>query len=227
MVIVILLILAVLSVSATQAVMRNAREAACLGNLRNYGNAVAVFSADNGGLPWWNGLKPDQQSNGSTYPNFEVWIRPYLHGKKSSRLRCPNMNASKIPDKYKDFCFNYAGNGALCIFYPKLLGFPVQASRVVLAAECFDSGLFWDIAHINMTMWGATEAIANGASITNNAQPPQYHGSEAKMSLNLFMLDGHVEQVFPVANDWKKPPIYGNMTNDGYFYCQQQFMKFK
>lgn len=217
-------IVAVLLVIAIPAIgsIRNASIAVkCLGNLRNFGTAVLAFSGDNNGLPWWNGKGyPASAEPPSTRPNFEAWVRPYLHKEFKNRLRCPLK-----PANAGDYTYEYAGNSSLCWYFPKLRSIPAPQSRVVLAMEFGDYNFYWT-APMNAVMWG----IGNGEGAMPPAQPdangrPHYHGSPKNRGLHMFFLDGHAQLVCPEGGNWGrgKSPTYGNATNGGLFYDYHQF----
>lgn len=221
-------ILAVLILGGVDTAVRSAKAAKCLSNLRSYGNALNLYMAEHGGLPYWDGGRQADQKpeTGSSYPNFEGWTRPYLHEKKERRLRCPLAKASDSEQR-----FNYGGNSALCIYFPKLGSLTKYATRSVLAAECYSYEGINNSVHLNMTMWGVGESDAYGnledfekAEAKNRLQ---YHGSRKNPALNLFFVDGHVAPIAPTDADWRKSPTYGDATNGGYFYDKKQFAKIK
>lgn len=213
-----------------QVASRQAKQIRCMGNLRQFGTALLAYTADRQGLPWWNG-QGGAQLEGER-PNWESWVRPYLHHRFADRLRCPNLPAELKTPGSSTFCFNYGGNSALCIYYPNLKGIPVPASRVVLAAEtgAHDLG-FNHVVHFNMTMWGLGESAASGdhdSYETRQGPRAQYHGSPSRRSLNLFFLDGHMDNVtLSQGKDWRDEPVYGTASNNGLFFCRSQFKKIK
>ncbi len=197
----------------------------CMSNLRNYGVALIAYTSDNNGLPWWNGQGGDKgREGGSTAPTFEPWVRPYLHKQHDARLRCPL--ASEQIRKDVRHRFNYAGNGALCIYYPTLKNLPVAHSRVVLAAENYTADGFNHSVHFNMTVWALGEGPAYGTvesfAQNENKALAQYHGSAERRGLHFMFLDGHAELVTPAGNDWRAEPVFGTATNGGYFYSRDQ-----
>ncbi len=215
---------------------QSTKEVQCLANLRSYGSGVLTYATDNSGFPWWDGSSTASHTAGdsalgSVRPHFESWVRPYLHRVKSERLRCPLITAQERRETKSDYTFNYGGNSALCMYYPRLQGIPVPSSRVVLAAETLDIAGFHDSVHFNMTAWGISEAHALRGGTEFGIRPqvrrPQYHGSEKARGLNLFFLDGHISRVLPAKNDWREGPTLGNATNGGYFYDRNQFREMK
>ena len=221
--IVIILIVSALVFPVYQNIQRNAKAVQCLSNLRNYGSGVLAYAADNSGFPWRDGNATRNLTPGATKPNFEAWVRPYLHKAEDARLRCPLKGID-------DNNFNYSGNGALCIYYPQLKGIPVPASRVALAAETYAPDTFYHSVHLNMTMWGISEADAQGGVDgfgEGQARKPHYHGTAHARGLNIFFLDGHVQLITPAKNDWREAPTFGNPTNGGYFYEKSQFSHMK
>jgi len=223
-VLVVVIVMALLSLPVYRTLQRSAKAVQCLNQTRQFGNAVLAYAGENSGLPWWDGNGSGSQTEGSTYPRFEYWARPYLGYKNvAQRLRCPLM---KPEDEPKNL-FNYSGNGALCRYYPKLAGIPVPASRVVLAAETYYYYSFSNTVHFNKAMWGisereagqsieAIEALGEGAGAQN-------HGTRTVKGMHLFFLDGHAGLVHPEANDWRKEPTHGTASNGGYFYTTKQF----
>ncbi len=203
--------------------------AKCLGNLRNYGNALLIYIEDQNGLPWWNRQSyPASAQPPSTRPEFEVWLRPYLHQKKAQRLRCPLMPPGAV-----DASFNYAGNANLAHYFPKVRGIPAPSSRIVLAAEMLDFNNFYVGSPFNRTMYGISQADATnrddgGAGATQIA-PAQFHGPPNHRGLHFFFLDGHARLVQPENGDWRqgKGDTYGNATNGGIFYDYHQFNAIK
>lgn len=201
----------------------------CLANLRNYGTAALVYTAENQGIPRWDGLSSSQATEGSTYPDWELWVRPYLHLRRDDRLRCPNLPENlRTAHAYRN-TFNYGGNTALAIYYPKLNDVPVPSSRIVLAAETYGHG-FNHAVHFNMTMWGLNESSAEGPNTgysTHESDKAQFHGSPKHRTLNLFFLDGHAAPIaVPPGKDWRVAPLYGSTSaasDDGYFYDRRQF----
>lgn len=210
-------------------VLSQARNAAkttsCLNNLRNYGNAVLLFSAENGGLPWWNGKGvPASADPPSTRPNFELWTRPYLHKVYEKRLRCPLLKSNST----NAYSYNYSGNSALCWYYSKLQGIPAPSSRIVLAAEFSDFTAFYWASPFNSVMNGVdlsnAESPDGGASAPDQTGTSQYHGPKIRRGLHFFFLDGHASLVAPDKGNWRSgTSTYGNASNGGLFYDYNQF----
>lgn len=236
-VLVIISIVSALVFPLYQSVQQSAKEVQCLANLRNFGSGLLAYAADHPGFPWWDGSNTESHTAGtsaagSVRPQFEVWVRPYLHKVKSERLRCPLITAEERASSQYDYCFNYSGNGALCMYYPRLQGIPVPSSRVVFAAENIDHASFQNSVGFNMTMWGLSEAVATKAAagaLDGKAETrrPQYHGSRGARGLNLLFMDGHASLVRPAKGDWRAQPTFGTATNDGYFYESDQFKAMK
>ncbi|HWL53925.1 MAG TPA: prepilin-type N-terminal cleavage/methylation domain-containing protein [Chthoniobacteraceae bacterium] len=202
--------------------MREAsKEVACLANLRNYGSALLTAISDHGGLPAWNGLGPGEQTGGSTYPSYDVWLIPeYLPAK----LRCPL--ASEL-EKKQALGFSYGASAGLAQFFPKLKAIPAPSHRVVLASETYGTS-HWSSTQLNMAMWGVSDPNAKDERMKlheGSVRRPQFHGTKARRGLNLFLLDGHAALVRPAGGDWYQPPTYGDATNGGYFYDRVQFGK--
>lgn len=219
-----LAVVALISLPVYQKLRRSAKAIQCLNQTRQFGTAVLAYSAEHSGFPWWNGEGAASQTGGSSSPRFELWARPYLgYTKIAGRLRCPLMR----PEDVAKNRFNYAGNGALCHFYPKLTGIPVPSSQVVLVAENTYYEAFWVATHLNMTMWGFGEREAEegigGDEGLQETEIAQNHGSMKTKGLHLFFLDGHVSFISPTSNDWRREPTYGTKTNGGYFYTIRQF----
>lgn len=173
--IVIISILSALAFPLYQDMQRKAKEVQCLGNLKSYGAGLLAYAADNSGFPWWDGNATRNLTPGATKPNFEVWVRPYLHMVEEARLRCPLKGIG-------DNNFNYSGNGALCLSFPRLQGLPAPSSRIALAAETSTADTFYHSVHLNMTMWGISDADAYGSvedfENAKKVRKPQYHGSK-------------------------------------------------
>lgn len=224
-------LLAVLLLPVYQRAQQGSKEVQCLSNLRSYGAALLAYVGDHRGLPWWDGNGESAQTQGSTYPNYEVWVRPYLHQVLAQRLRCPLINAAERADTTARNTFNYSGNSALNIYYPKLSALPVPSSRVFLAAESYASAGFNHSVHLNMTMWGVSEAAAYGPNDglpgAGSIRKAQYHGGGTRRGLNIFFLDGHAALIHPEKNDWREGPTYGTSANGGYFYERKQFQRMK
>ncbi len=205
--------------------MRDAsREVSCLANLRSFGNATLAFAGDNGGLPGWNGLGPKEQEEGGTsYPDFGKWLIPkYL----PETLYCPLATRK---ERELTSGFRYAGSAGLAQYYPKLKNIPAPLSRVVLAVECYGAN-FWSSTHLNMTMYGVSDANAKDDRMKSNegsVRRSQYHGTSENRGLHLFFLDGHAALIRPTDGDWYQKPIYGDATNGGYFYDRNQFNSMK
>lgn len=219
--------------------MNAAKSAKCLGNMRNYGNALLLYVGDNGGLLPWNGksYNPNAVDPADSADNppesyrqlFEEFVRPYLHKTFRNRLRCPLMKLG--PERYiglGNYSYNYAGNSALSWFYPKFKGIPVPSSQVVLASEFADYNHFYWPAPLNQIMWGSYDGPEAPDSNYANLQ---YHGSTKKRGLHMFFLDGHSELVFPSNGNWRDTPgstTYGSPQNpSGLFYEYQQFQKMR
>ncbi len=224
-------VLSALAFPLYQRAQQSGKEIQCLGNLRSYGMAVLAYAGENNGLKWWDGKGIASQTEGSTYPAFEAWVRPYLHRVAAQRLRCPLIAEREKADNAFKNNFNYAGNSALNIYYPKLNSLPVPASRVFLAAEMYGTDGFNHNVHLNMTMWGIADASGYGTTEDLiNAKPirrPQYHGGSTNRGLNIFFLDGHAALIRPTKGDWREPPVYGTASNGGYFFEQKQFKAMK
>lgn len=220
----ILAVVMLLSLPVYQMLQRSSKAIQCLNQTRQFGGAVLAYAAEHSGLPWWDGKGSSSPTEGSTYPRFEYWARPYLmYRYAGQRLRCPLMR----PEDVTKNLFNYAGNGALCHYYPKLTGIPVPASQVVLAGECYYFEFFSHATHLNRTIWGISEREAGQSIevIESVGQGPgaQNHGTTKDKGMHLFFLDGHVSLVHPASNDWRKEPTYGTASNGGYFYTLKQF----
>lgn len=202
----------------------SSKSIACLSNLRAYGSGLLAYAADNRSFPWWDGNSTRNLGPGAVKPNFELWLRPYLHLSEEARLRCPLKGKT-------DTGFNYSGNGALCLHFPTLKGIPAPAPRVVLAAESVAADGFYHSVHFNMTMWGLNEtnSYVNGEDFKNMPQirKPQYHGPSDARGLHLFFLDGHAALIRPAKGDWREEPTFGSATNGGYFYEKNQFRDMK
>lgn len=228
---------------AYQTSMRSAKGAACLGNMKSYGQATQLYIAEYGGLPWWDGASTStytrgEQAPGSTYPNFASWVNPYLLGKdgKAINLRCPLGNAADW--KKGPYGFNYSGNTSLCFAYPKVMTIPLPHSRVILAAEAIDPGGWGRSGHLNQAMWGisagAGENRTNGVKEflpmkdTDTRWRSQGHGTKERPGLHCFFLDGHAALVRPTDGNWFKSPIYAGLKRfysgeGGLFYDRGQF----
>ncbi len=213
-----------MAIPAYQRSQLHVKEVQCMGLLRSFGASVLAYANDHSGLPWWDGNGSQSQTEYSTYPRFEYWVRPYLHKVPSQQLRCPLATAK---DREENRNFYYTGNAGLCINYPRLNGIPVPVSRVVLASEMYYYDSFSSPSHLNMTMWGISERDAGGSISAIEAggggEKAQYHGPKTERGLNLFFLDGHVRLVQPTRNDWRLEPNYGTLTNGGIFYARKQF----
>lgn len=208
----ILIILLALILPGLSSMQKRAQATQCLANLRTYGVAVLTAVADNQSLPYWDG-KPEASTE-TEKPNWDQWLFPdYL----SHRLHCSSSFTSdnKRTAAQKKLRYGYSGNEALCTYYPKLVGIPAPASRVVLAAEfvlldnCFGAD--------------ALTASMRGGNSSN----PQYHGTPERRGGHVFFLDGSSTLVQPHENDWSKSPTYGDANNNGYFYDYNQFKKMK
>ncbi len=221
--VVIITILMVISVSVFSRMSNSAKEVKCLGNIREYGNALLTCIADNGGLPPWNGLGPGDQEGGSTYPNFNGMLIPeYL----PERLRCPLATGA---ERLLSSGFSYGGSAALAQHYPRLQGLPAPLHKVVLVSESYGS-VFWSPTHLNMTMYGVSDANAKDDKMKiheGSVRRPQYHGPATDRGLHLFFLDGHSALVRPSQGNWYQSPTYGDGINEGYFYDRVQFGKMK
>lgn len=106
--------------------------------------------------------------------------------------------------------------------YPIFAQVPAPLSRVVLISETIHDTSWTVVSHLNTTM-------NKGKAFGDNVQwDYQYHGSRERRGLNMGFVDGHVELVCPVNNEWgSSSPTYGNETNGGYFYVTSQFSKMK
>lgn len=223
-------LLAVLLLPVAQEVLQRQKGAACLVNMKSFGIAATLYIADHGGLPWWDGQNSSvhsqgDQMEGSTYPNSEAWVRPYLgYNTPAQRLRCPK--GSKKEQKATDYAYNYAINANLNFAYPKLQAIPVAHSRVVLAMENLEAnGNTGRAVHLNMTMWGIGEGDAGNKNfgvedfykIINSRKnfASQLHGPRNKPGLNMFFLDGHAALVAPTDGNWFNPPVYSTTKQPG------------
>jgi prepilin-type N-terminal cleavage/methylation domain-containing protein/prepilin-type processing-associated H-X9-DG protein len=240
---VVLTLLLALLFPALHDTVRRQKVAGCLSNLRSYGTALNLFIVDHGTLPWWDGQNltvhnNDKADPSSSYPNFEAWTRPYLnYTTKSQRPRCPLGTKEEL--RTLDYVYNYAGNSTLCFTYPRVQSIPVPHSRVVLAAEATDSGAGFGYAtHMNMAMWGVSEADGGNKSMdvegfsaiknSRSQRAAQYHGPDHQPGMNLFFLDGHVALVTPVDGNWHNPPLFStNKTTGGLFYDRAHFNALK
>ncbi|HWL52908.1 MAG TPA: DUF1559 domain-containing protein [Chthoniobacteraceae bacterium] len=227
----IIAVLAVLFFPLYQRAQQNSREIQCLANIKSYGTAVLAYASDHNGLPWWDGNGEASQTQGSTYPNYEVWVRPYLHQVAAMRLRCPLISAAQKEDNAFRNTFNYSGNSALNIYYPRFNSLPVPSPRVFLVAESYGTAGFNHSVHLNMTMWGISETAAygpnEGLADATGIRKAQYHGGGAHRGLNIFFLDGHAALIHPARNDWREEPTYGTSANGGYFFERKQFQRMK
>jgi len=212
----ILAVLLALLIPAVKRAVDSSKAAACLGNMRSFGNAVLMFVADNGGV-----LPHRPPGAAGPLPDFGNWVEPYL-GRPSTDFRCPLVKGSEKEDSWG---FRYGGNAALMTYYHSLRGIPAPSSRVVLAAENYWS--YFDApGHFNRTIWGNNSGGASGGD-EGSAARPQFHGSKDERGLHMFFLDGHAQLVSPTKNDWSKKPTYGNKDNGGYFYHASQFSLMK
>lgn len=236
-------VLAVLLLPVGRNVLKSAKGVGCLNNVKNFGWAVLQYAIDNNGLPYWDKNPENAQTEGSTFPYFEEWARPYLGYKTAAqRLRCPLGSAA---DKKKSgYSYNYGGNASLCNTYPKLKNIPVPHSRVVLVMEMFESARFWSAVQLNMTMWAIPEGAAgakNGMAEflpIKNSHPTrpfaQSHGPDNQPGMNAFFLDGHASLVAPTDGNWFKAPICAAPVGSanakagvGLFFDRGQFEKMK
>lgn len=211
-VITILITLSLIALSFSGRLIDRGHAVTCAAQLRTYGIAVQTLFADRGRLPEHSpNSDPDLDIRG----DFHKWlVTDYL----SEGMKCPTAKTNKRKA-------TYAGNLLLCQYFPTLTGIPAPASRVVLAAEREYPSGFTSATHFNMTIWGATESQVKGDREANEgkAQTPQYHGTREKRGLHFYFLDGHIELVYPIDNDFFLAPVLGNATNGGYFYHNAQF----
>lgn len=218
---VIIAFLCLISLSVVSSMRSSSVAVKCLGNLRSYGTALLVYTADHQGLPWWNGKSfPASADPPSTRPNFEAWVRPYLHKQYQNRLRCPLK-----PSASSDYTFEYAGNASLCWYFPKLNNIPAPSSKVVLAMEFGDFNFYWT-APMNAVMWGVANGEFSGAPIHSDSRKAQYHGTSKRRGLHMFFLDGHAALIQPDKGNWSatsRTSTYANGQNDGILYDYHQF----
>ncbi|HRJ71379.1 MAG TPA: hypothetical protein PLS03_04105 [Terrimicrobiaceae bacterium] len=216
-------ILTVLLTPVAKSLVARAQTAQCVGNLRTYGSAILTMAADQGGLPYWDGLGSATSTTGS--PQFQKWLTEggYL---EATELRCPLGNQPAMKDVQRRYRFPYAGNMALCQYYHKLVGIPAPSSRVVLAAEVNDWDGWTSLTSLNSTIWNGGSVGAEG----NRHPVTRYHGTPDKRGLHFFFLDGSAALVFPDANDWgqepTRAPLKGNAAA-GYFYHITHFANLK
>ena len=222
----VLAIMGALLVPGVTTSIHSAKGSACLANMKRYGDAILLFSAENNGLPWWEGtgIPASQRDPRSTTPSFGTWVEPYLFGTpegKLRRLHCPLGSATIFAkSKQSGYIFNYTGNGSLCTYYPRLHGIPAPHSRVVLAMEGGGPDVFWAGSQMNMAMWGIGEADQGRKTTFSQFQKvkgshtkrpnPQMHGPENHPGMHAYFLDGHAALVSPTEGNWFKAPNYGS-----------------
>lgn len=205
--------------------VESGKQSACLQNLRTFGAGTLSLISE-GSLPYWDGKPGGQMADGSTYPDFYEWLvdGEYIPGER--KLRCPKASGR---DRERTLGMQYGANSAFCIYFNRNpMAIPFPQSRVVLAAEAYSAG-FNIPGHLNRTIW-ANDSAAIGPEVEGTAKDwptPQFHGSKEKRGLNLFFLDGHVQFVQAVDNDWRKEPIYGANDNQGYIYDRDQMRRIK
>lgn len=229
----ILAILVALVSSAIPKMIDRARTVECLANMRSFGTALRLYAADNDGFPNLIGRaneaprwKPD---NGglitALYPT-------YIQKSATRRLRCPSANAGERNGS--GLTYQYAANVSLCYYYPKLMGLPVPASRVMLASECGAESYTFGANALNKAMWNSNSGPPDdpkerASMVRSGTLRLQYHGEGLNRGLHSFFLDGHAELVSPHDGDWKKSPTYGaidgGQDNGGYFYDFIQFSR--
>lgn len=197
----ILTVLVMLLFPAVGNAVRASKQTACLGNLRNVGTAILSYAVDHNGLP----------HSTATVGRWKTWLVPeYLP-------RMPFCPLATKKDKEASLGMRYAGNVALCMYFPSLRNIPAPTNRIFLATEFYhDNDGFWSWTQLNTTMWGFNNP---GREEDKGENPrPQYHGTSARRGLNVFFLDGHCELVFPPNNDWAN--ARGNAVNGLYFFSQ-------
>lgn len=188
---------------------RASKQAACLNNIRTFGVAVLTFAADNQGFP---DQRPRPGEKAVINGRWNTWMVPNYLGKE---LFCPS---STPEDRKKPSGFRYAGNAALCGYFPTLRDIPAPTARIFLAAECYSGNDgFATHGHLNNTMRGSDSPNPN---INYRAQ---YHGPSEKRGLNIFFLDGHAELISPRDNDWATARYSSVHNPDGYFFSVLDF----
>ena len=196
------------------------RQMLCLQQIRTYGNALLAMLSEKKGVPWWDGNGGAAMDPAATSPSFNVWLKD--GGYLTERLRCPNATPE---DRLRTYGMHYAANSSLNIYYSKNpLLIPSPHHRTVLASESYGSDHFNIAGHLNRTIWANNDG---GASATSEGTAtlwpnPQYHGSADQRGLHFFFMDGHAELITPVSNDWRRAPIFGDATNQGYIYDRDQ-----
>lgn len=226
-VVVILAILAVLLFPSIKSLRERMLTIKCASNIRTYGLAVLSMAGDQGGLPYWDGKGTASTETGQPGYNKKLTGGGYLQ--TTPPIRCPLADSSryhKINGRYR---FPYAGNMALNEYFPKL-NVPAPLHRVVLAAETNDWDGFENQKSLNSVMWRGGEPGEEGAIRDDRMPIARYHGSPEKRGLHFFLLDGSVQLVFPVDNDWTKEPVRAPITgvaSTGYFYHTTQFANLK
>ncbi len=202
------------------------KQATCLANLRQYGAACLALVTDRQGLPWWDGLAQKQMGPGSVYPEMREWLEEGGYLADVSALRCPKATRE---DRLRTSGMNYGFNTAFNIYYPKTpFAIPAPYHRVALAAEIYGSH-FNIPGHFNRTIWANDDGQANPATERSAKlwPNPQYHGSPESRGLHFLFLDGHAQLLQPVANDWRREPVYGAANNQGYIYDRDQMRRIR
>lgn len=203
-------ILAGLILPVLKNVIDKGKSIICLGQVRSYGIALLAYAADNQGLPYWDGASPPT-------PNLQSWVVPQYMPKQ---LFCPLAT----DEMRRTGRTTYAANGAICPYYPKLMGIPAPSSRIVLVSELYYGDAFTGPTHFNRTIWGnGTGAAGEEGTV----RTPQYHGSKDARGINMFFLDGHAALVPSINNDWYISPLSGDANNGGYFFAFYHFLRLK
>ncbi len=130
------------------------------------------------------------------------------------------------------YCYNYAGNSGLCIYYPRVFDVPAPMSRLVIAAEFNDFDHFYWDAPFNMIMWDAYADYGMFDGIPaqrDTGGQPQYHGTGDQRGLHMFFADGHARLVIPEGGNWRRgqTSTYADGTNDGIIYDSRQLSELK
>ena len=217
--------------------MSRARESAidvkCLGNIRNYGSALMTYLADHRQLPYWNGNASEAVGNSgeSRFPQFESWVRPYLHQRFENRLRCPKVAEYRGTSHYT---FNYTGNSGFCMTYRRVFDTPAPLHKLVIAAEYGDFAHFYWDAPFNTVMWntpGGDHGMYNGVPANRDTNDrPHFHGSGTNRGLHFFFADGHAALVRPQGGNWRMESgtaTYADGSNNGIVYDYRQLQRLK
>jgi prepilin-type N-terminal cleavage/methylation domain-containing protein/prepilin-type processing-associated H-X9-DG protein len=171
------------------------RRSKCLSNMRQIGQALHAFVADN------RGRLPAQANNvrdfldpevRTTQPSYASLLLPYYGPAMKDIYACPSAsdttyNMEEAPTEHS--AINYLGNAA--VFYPGRKMHQILNSSEVIAMQ--EDRFLWRVAILRPSAFGTIDCYTRWHNKREDAADEDYTNIHGSGGGNLLFVDGHAE----------------------------------